>query len=132
MKYIPSIVFAAMLLCYPALRAHAELTPEDVKLLQACKVSQEDIDVITQLPTAGQDNLDAVFTSRKADKCQMPAIKNFIATRDYLRKFRPPPQSSPMPPVGYDRNYLTPNEQAYVTNTNKSIMDKVIGWFTGS
>jgi hypothetical protein len=131
MKHIPSMVFAAMILCCPALKAQPFVpSDKDANFLMGCGLSQTDINAIPNLPGDGQDNLQMALGS-SLRKCSNPVIKAFKATRDFLRGFTPPPQQCPMPPNEYDANYLTPDELAYVNNTNKSIMDRILGWFTG-
>jgi hypothetical protein len=132
MKHIPSMVLAVIILCFPALKAQAQFTPtnDDAIFLKSCGLSQTDIIAIPNLTEDGQANLQMALGSN-LKKCTNPVIKAFKATRDFLRVFTPPPPQCPMPPNEYDSNYLTPDELAYVNSTNKSIMDKILGWFTG-
>jgi hypothetical protein len=128
MKFIPSLVFAALLLCYPSLKAQAALNADDVKFLKGCSISQADIDVTPNLPRAGQNKLRGFLLS-EGRTCE--DIAPFKATREFLKVFTPPPNQSPLPPKEYDRDFLTQAEADYVTNVNKGILDKLFGWFTG-
>lgn len=130
MKSIPSMLFVAFLLCYPALNAQAKgLTADDRTFLQdQCGFDQTDVNVIPNLAAAGQAKLMPLLHSTERD-CD--AFAAFRATRDYLRKFQPPPNASPLPPRGYDRDFLTTSEAAYVKTTNQSLMDSIVGWFQG-
>ena len=128
MKFIPSIVFTAILQCYPSMKAQAALSADDVKFLKGCGVSQLDIDAIPDLPRAGQNALRG-FLSSDGRTCD--DIASFTATRDYLKKYTPPPHESPLPPTKYNRDFLTPAEAKYVTNVNKSILDQLFDWFSG-
>jgi len=125
MKYIPSMVFGAMILCYPAMRVQAAPDDDLAKYLKSCKVAQADVDVVPQLPPDGQDKLQYLVGKDCAK------LKSFQATRNYLRQFTPPPSKSPMPPQGMDNDFLTPKESDYVNNVNKNILDKLFDWFSG-
>jgi hypothetical protein len=126
MRYVLSMVFAAMLLCYPALNAQAAhpLSADDVKFLKGCGVQENDIKAIPNLPRPGQIRLWGIL---HIDDRVCGDLQSFKATRDFLRLFTPPPSKSPFPPAGYDDNFLTPDESAYVNKVNKGILDKLFG-----
>ena len=52
-------------------------------------------------------------------------MREFKATREFLKKFNPPPESSPMPPANYSSDFLTKEETDYINDISKKIMDKV-------
>ena len=124
MKYVSYITFCVILLCSPALRGQSALTlsAEDVKFLSSCGVLQDDINVIPKLPSDGLDIISLKLSS-KSRKCS--SFKHFMDTRDYLRKFTPPPSVCPSPPDGYDpAYYLTPTEAEYISKVLKEILDR--------
>jgi len=127
MKYIPSMVVAALLLCTPALKAQAALSADDVKFLKGCGVSQADINVIPNLTRIGQNKVRSILIDVEARTCD--DVAPYIASRDFIKKFTPPPNQSPMPPRGYDNDFLTLAESQYVNSVNRSILDKVFDWF---
>ena len=116
-------LLAATVLCSRVVDAQTELSAEDVAFLQGCGVARADIDVIPGLPEDGRNNLELVVESPRRH-CDMQPVKAFIATREFLKKFTPPPEVSPMPPAEYNRIYLTPAEAGYVIEINKRILDK--------
>ncbi len=121
---VTSLMFTAMLLCCLSVNAHAiTLTAEDVKFLRGCNVEQADIDVIPNLPLGGQERLQLVLESSRKH-CNMEAITSFKATREFLRKYTPEPTMVPLPPVGYSRAFLTPEELKYILDINNRLMNK--------
>ena len=124
MKYVSYIAFCIILLCCPAVRSQSAITlsADDVKFLSDCGVRQDDINVIPKLPSDGQDIISDKLSS-KSRKCS--SFKSFIDTRDYLRKFTPPPSICPSAPAGYEPSYyLTPAEKEYISKVLKEILDK--------
>ena len=103
--------------------AQTVLSAEDIAFLQGCNVEQADIDVIPGLPEDGRTNLELVLEYPRRH-CDMQAVKAFKETREYLRKFTPPPEVIPMPPGEYNRIYLTPAEAEYVIEISKRILDE--------
>jgi hypothetical protein len=124
MKYVSYIAFCAVLLCCPATRSISALTlsAADVKFLTGCGVLQEDIKVIPNLPRAGQLTLSGILRS---DDRECNDLKPFKDSRDFLRKFTPPPSKAPWPPAGYDNNFLTKAESDYVNKIEKDILDRI-------
>ena len=120
-----AMAVSVMLLCSRAVTAQGKLTADDVSFLRSCGVAQADIDVIPSLPADGQDGLQLVFESARKN-CNMPPVKAFKATRDFLKRFTPPPTESPSPPAEYDPIYLTPAEVSHVTTVNRRILDKAL------
>ena len=125
MKYASYAAFCAILLCCPVLRGQSALTlsADDVKFLTGCGVRQDDIKAIPDLPRAGQVK---VLTILRKDNRQCSDIKSYSDSRDFLRKYTPPPSVAPMPPKGYDTDFLTKAEFDYVSKVNKDILDRVL------
>jgi hypothetical protein len=125
MRYALSIVFATMLLCFPALKAYAALAlnANDVKFLNGCGIKEEDIKVIPTLSRHGQVKLIGIL--HLDDKISCSDIQDFTDTRGFLREFTPPPSKSPVPPNGYDVDFLTRDELNYINKINKEIIDKL-------
>jgi hypothetical protein len=118
-----SFVLTIMLFCCPFVNAQDNLTADDIKFLKSCNIEQSDIDVIPKLPPDGKEKIELVLESHKKN-CNMPILREFKATREFLRKFTPPPETCPMPPVNYDNNFLTKEETDYINNVDKKILDK--------
>jgi hypothetical protein len=114
-----------ILLCCPAMRGQAALTlsADDVKFLSGCGVRQDDIKVISNLTSAGQTKILAVL---RKDSRQCSDLLSFTNTRDYLRKYTPPPSISPIPPKWYDTDFLTKAEDDYVNKINNDLLDKLL------
>jgi hypothetical protein len=129
MKITFMALMLVMLLYCPSVKAEDNLTAEDVKFLKSCNVQQADIEVIPKLPADGHENIQLVLESRRRN-CDRPMIKSFKDTRDFLRKFTPPPAESPSPPAGYEPNFLTPEELKYITDINKRILDETFKKFS--
>jgi hypothetical protein len=125
MKHILYLVFCAILLCCPVLRSQSALTlsADDVKFLSTCGVLQSDINVIPNLPNAGQAKILAIL---RKDGRECSDIKAFIDSRDFLRKYTPPPNEAPKPPKGYDTDFLTKAESDYVYKVNQDILDRIL------
>jgi hypothetical protein len=128
MKFASYIAFCAILLCCPALRSQSAITPitlsaDDAKFLSGCGVLQEDIKVIPKLPSAGQRKILMIlhFDGRECND-----LKPFKDSRDFLRKFTPPPSKAPWPPAGYDDNFLTKAESDNVNKIEKEILDRIL------
>lgn len=113
MKHVSYVSFCAILLCSLALRAQSALTlsADDVKFLRDCGVRQDDIKVIPRLPSEGQIQISAILSAKE---CSSPSLKDFIETRNYLRKFTPPPSECPLPPAHYWLYFLTKTEAKYL------------------
>ena len=116
MKDVSCVFICMILLCCPAIRGQSALTlsDDDVKFLSGCGVRQDDIKVIPKLDSEGQERMSVIFA---ATTHTCGSLKGFIETRDYLRKFTPPPSKCPEPPVNYWMYFLTSAEREY---TNKS------------
>ncbi len=81
------------------------LTTEDVEFLtKQCQVSQADVDIIPQLPKEGQAGISKWAAAKDCKK-----LTPFKATRNYYRQLKPGARL-PMPPAGWDFNYLTAEE----------------------
>ena len=121
--FLMSFILTIMLFCCPFAKAQDNLTADDIKFLKSCNIEQSDIDVIPKLPPDGKEKIELVLESNKKN-CNMPIMKEFKATREFLRKFTPPPESCPMPPVNYSSDFLTKEETDYINNVDKKILDK--------
>jgi len=121
MKYLPYMVFCAILSCCPALRSQSALTlsADDAKFLSSCGVTQDDIKVIPNLPSAGQAKILAIL-SKDGRECS--DLAPFNHSRDYLRKFTPPPTEMPTTPAGYDKDFFTSAELAHVNDVDMGIL----------
>jgi hypothetical protein len=126
MKYFPGIALFVFALCYPPTAVQASPTDEVSQFLTGCKITADDVKAAPKLPAEGQKKLQTLAAAKDCS-----ALKNFQATREYLRKFKPPPEQSPMPPKGFDNDFLTQDESDYVNQVNKSILDKLFEWFGG-
>jgi hypothetical protein len=84
-----------------------------VKFLSDCGVRQDDIKVIPKLDSEGQERVSDILSAKR---CSSPSLKDFIETRDYLRKFTTPPSDCPKPPVHYQMHFLTSDEREYTNN----------------
>jgi len=121
-----SLLFTAILLCCPALKAHAiTLTAEDVKFLRSCDVEQADIDVIPKLPSDGQEKLGLVLKSSQKN-CDMETIKSFKATREFIKKYTPPPTEAPKPVAGWRDYFLTKAEYNYMRDINNRLFEQLL------
>ena len=126
MKYASYVFFYAILLCCPVLRGQSAITlsADDVKFLTGCGVRQGDIDVIPKLPSAGQAKISALL---RKDGRACSDMKAFVDSRDFMRKFTPPPSVSPIPPKGYDTDFMTKAEFDYVYKVIKDILNRALG-----
>jgi hypothetical protein len=94
-----------------------KLSQEDIDFLtQQCHIDPADIDVIPKLNRRAKITLKAYLAER--DCTLMEPFKN---TREFLKKFTPPPDISPLPPRGYSRDYLTEEEVRYILGIEDSI-----------
>jgi hypothetical protein len=125
MKYVSYVAFCAILLCCPGMHSQSALTlsADDVKFLSGCGVKQDDIKVIPNLPSAGQRKLLVILRS-SGRACS--DLISFTNTRDYLRKYTPPPSVSPVPPKWYDTDFYTKAESDYVNKINNDLLDKLL------
>jgi hypothetical protein len=94
-----------------------------VKFLSGCDVRQVDIKVIPSLPDAGQHKILIILRSGYK-KCG--DLDSFKSSRDYLRRYTPPPSVSPVPPKGYDLDFLTKAEFDYVGKINEDLLMKLL------
>jgi hypothetical protein len=53
-------------------------------------------------------------------------LDSFKNSRDYLRKYTPPPSKAPIPPKGYDIDFVTQAEFDYVSKINEDILMKFL------
>jgi len=120
MKHFSSLVFCAVLLSCPAIYSLPVLAADDAMFLESCGVQQGDIKVIPNLPRAGQLSLWGIL---RADDRMCSDLKAFKDTRDFLKKFTPPPAEIPMPPDKYDNNFLTKEETDSINKIEKQIME---------
>ncbi|MGB9405904.1 MAG: hypothetical protein WCA89_00100 [Terracidiphilus sp.] len=120
MKFLPYAAFCAILLC-PALHSQSALTlsTADVKFLSGCGVRQDDINVIPNLPSAGQGKILAIL---RKDGSGCNDFKDFKDSRDFLRKYTPRPSDLPSSPAGFDRDFFTSAESDYVNDVNMGIL----------
>jgi len=116
-------------LCSPSVKAQNNLTDDNVKFLKSCNTEQDDIDVIAKLPSDGKDSLELVLESSRRN-CNMETIKSSKVTRDFLKKYTSPPERCLMPPKGYSNNFLTTEENKYIDDINKKILDKILVGFS--
>ena len=126
MKSVSYVAFCAILLCCPAMRSQSAITlsADDVKFLNSCGVRQDDISTIPNLPSAGQAKISALL---RKDGRACSDMKAFMDSRDYLRKYTPAPSVAPVPPKGYDTDFLTKAEWAYVTKVDGDILNRALG-----
>jgi hypothetical protein len=92
---------------------------QDTAFLTGCLVERSDVDVI---PRLGKEARDKIFLWIDSGDCEK--LKPFKATREFLKKYTPPPDTTQMPPKGYDRIFLTAEESEYINDINKRILDK--------
>jgi hypothetical protein len=99
----------------------SKINPQDVEFLtKQCGIDNADIDVIRKLKVETREYLYALITKRD---CK--GLEPFKATREYLKKFNPPPDKSPFPPKGFKNDFLTEEESKYIDDINMRILDKV-------
>ena len=97
------------------------ITPQAVEFLtKQCVIEQPDINVIPKLKAETSEYLYSLIARRD---CK--GLEPFKATREYLRKFTPPPDKSPFPPKGFKNDFLTEEESKYVDDVNNRILDKI-------
>ncbi len=111
------IVAAITLFCLSEESHGLTLTAEDIAFLKGCNIEQADIDAIHDLPEDGQTNIEMVLDYPRKHS-NMDVIVSFKATREFLKKFiPPPPEGSPAPaiPDKYNPIYLTPSEHKYIS-----------------
>ncbi|HUN56322.1 MAG TPA: hypothetical protein VMU29_14310 [Smithella sp.] len=121
--FFVSFMLVMMLFCFSFARAQDKLSADDVKFLKSCNLEQSDIDVIPKLPPGGQEKINLVLESSKKN-CNMVLMKEYKATRDYLKKYTPVPDSIPMPPESYNSEFLTKEESDYINDISRKILDK--------
>ena len=107
MKYLSYVTFCAILLCCSILRGQSAITlsAADVKFLSGCGVRQDDI-MIAKLDSEGQERMLDLLSATSHSPV-FTELKDFMETRDYLRKFTPTPSTNPEPPVNYQSHFLT-------------------------
>ncbi len=123
MKQIPYLVLSSILLCSPAMHGQQTLTlsTDDVKFLSGCGVRQDDINVIPKLTSEGQGRISVILDAKR---CGSPSLKDFMETRDYVRKFTPPPSECPEGPVHYQLDFVTSAEREYINKLCTEIYDR--------
>ena len=120
---LPTI--AAILLGSPLSRARAFPNAEDAAFLKdECRISQTGIQVMPKLSDKGQAKLQGLLAKRDCAE-----LKAFQSTREYLKKYTPPPSVSPKPPKEYDIDFLTQTELDYINHTNKLILARLMESF---
>jgi len=107
MKDIPSLIAAALLLCWPLARANAALSDGDAIFLKQCKVSPADIDVVPQLASDIQERITSWTATNDCRK-----VSPFKVSRAYYGKLKQlkPKAKIPQAPVGWSVKYLTDDE----------------------
>lgn len=100
MKYIPSMVFAVLCLCWPLAAWTAEPS-SNTQVLTQCKVPQADITIIQKLSAETQTKIGAWKTCAE--------VAPFKASRVYYKSLKPNTKI-PLPPSNWDTNYLTDEE----------------------
>jgi len=97
------VVLKVQMLKPEALRT--DLTSQDIEFLtKQCLIDQVDVDVIPQLTQEGKGPIFSAIN--KGDCKQLIAFK---ASRNYFRQLKPKTKL-PLPPNGWDTNYLTDKE----------------------
>ncbi len=105
----------------PTKSALTSINAQDVEFLtKQCDIDHADINVIQKLKEETRGYLYALIAKRD---CKI--LEPFKATREYLKKFTPPPDKSPFPPKGFKNDFLTEEESQCIDNVNKRILDKV-------
>ncbi len=92
---------------------------QDSAFLKRCLIERADVDVI---PRLDKDARDRIFLWIDSGDCEK--LKPFKVTREFLKKYTPPPDSAQMPPKGYDSQFLTADEQNHISEVNKRILDR--------
>lgn len=96
------------------------LTTQDIDFLtKQCLIDQADVNVIPKLKEETRNYLYFVIAHRD---CKL--LEPFKVTREFLKKFTPPPDKSPFPPKGFKNDFLTSEESKYINDVNKRILDK--------
>jgi hypothetical protein len=125
MKYLSYTFFCAILLCCPAMHSQPALTLNNnqVKFLVGCGVRQDDIQAIPNLTSDGQLKILAILHNRNRG---CGDLKPFKDSRDYMRKYTPPPSMSIVPPNGYDIDFLTKAESDYLGKIDSAILAQLL------
>jgi hypothetical protein len=102
----------------------APLSDKDAAFLKRCKANPRDIEKIPQLSAKAQGNIKTAI-----GEADCKSLYPFLATREYLKKYTPPPAKLPDPPLEYDSDYLTAEELAYTRSVNRGILDRILEMF---
>jgi len=102
----------------PAPALDLKLSKQDIEFLtKQCRIDPADVNVIPKLNRRAKSTI-RVFLSES--DCTL--MEPFKQTREFLKKFTPPPEQSPLPPQYYSRDYLTEEEGNYITEINSRII----------
>ena len=125
MKHIQYLVLSSILLCCPAMQSQQTLTlsTDDVKFLSGCGVRQDDFKVIPKLESEGQERMSVILAAKKFE-CRAPDLRDFKETRDYVRKFTPPPSECPEGPAHYQLDFVTLAEREYINKLCTEIYER--------
>jgi hypothetical protein len=107
-KKVFCLIVMAMILCWPHVRADAELSSADKDFLVQCQVSEEDIEMIPKLMQEVQNELSALIATRDCMK-----IAPFKNTRDYYGQLKPRTNLPRRKPFKFVGDYLTDDEWAH-------------------
>lgn len=99
------------------------LIADDVKFLNGCSVRQDDIQVIHNLPSAGQCKLLVILRKDDRDCNELTSFKN---SRDFMRMYTPVPSRAPHVPEGYDIDFLTKAELDYMSKIDEDILNGLL------
>jgi len=116
-----SAIIGALLLCGSATAQVEPASADDAAWMKSCGVRQDDIDVIPKLNDVAEFKLNKVLRKREC-----AGLQPFMATRDFLRLFTPPPTRAPMPPRGFDNDFLTQAESDHINQIDQAILDKLL------
>jgi hypothetical protein len=93
-----------------------QLSPQDGEFLtKRCHVDPADVTVLPRLNRSVKLGFKAGLGAHDEEYCVV--WEGFRATREYLRKYKVSPDPAPEPPTGYNRYYLTREENDYTDNT---------------
>ena len=119
MRMLVVAIIAGLILCEPA--AAQPVSAEDAAWMKSCGVRQDDIDIVPQLNDVAEFKLTKVLRKRDCSDLQP-----FMATRDFWRLFTPPPAKAPMPPKGFDNDFLTQAESDRINAIEQAILDRLL------
>lgn len=121
MRILMAAIILGGTLCGAAMAQTKPIGGADAAWMKSCGVRQDDIDVVPKLNDVAEFKLNKALRKRECD-----GLRPFMASRDFVRLFTPPPSKAPMPPKGFDNDYLTQAESDRINEIEKAILDRLL------